>query len=881
MSKTRVYELAKELGVDNKIVIAKAAELGFANVKSHSSSLEGDETDQIRRALIRQAMGAPGGGEVVHKRVDKVTGSTDTIVEKRRGDVIRRRKQTEEEKPLEEEQSEPLFAQSHTEESPQHGGSSMGSGSEQLVGAEAEEESRTAPEEHLSNGAAKSARTSRAVSSEAEETEEKVEEAAETVQEDGKKTVGPRVLGKIELPGKRAAPSRTELKRPAASFQGGGSAAPKITSVDEDEEEETRAKAKKSKKREISRVDLVDYEGREVRRGPKGLGLKGRHKDKTTDSSAALDATKMKASKRVVRMSESITVGELAKQMSVKAGDVIAKLMGLGVMATINQALDKDITTIVAEEFEFSIESTTVDESTILTPEIHDEEGEAFPRPPVVTVMGHVDHGKTSLLDAIREASVAEREHGGITQHIGAYRVDVHGKSITFIDTPGHAAFTSMRARGAEITDIVILVVAADDGVMPQTIEALNHAKAAGVPIVVAVNKMDKPGVNPDRVKQQLSEHGLHPEEWGGDTMYVPVSALKRTGLDTLLEAVLLQAEVKELKANPNKKAKGAIIEARQDKGRGVVATILVQSGTLKIGDIFVSGAEYGRIRSMHDEKGTKLEEAPPSCPVEITGFQGVPSSGDDFFVVESEAQARQVSEVRKERLAAEERALASGPISLEEFSRRATNQQAAELNVIVKADVHGSVEAVKDSIEKLSTDKVKVRVLHAAVGGITESDIQLAVAAQAVIVGFNVRAEPRATAEAEKLGVELRFYRIIYELIDDVRNAMVGLLAPIKQESSLGRVEVRQIFNAPKVGTIAGSYVKEGLVRRNALVRLLRDNKVIHEGKLGSLKRFKDDAREVQAGYECGLSIEGYNDVKPGDEIEVYEYKEIAATLD
>jgi len=876
MSKIRVYELAKELGVDNKIVVAKALELGFSAVKSHSSSLDTDEADQIRRALIRQAMGTPGGGEVVHKRVDKVTGATDTIVEKRRGDVIRRRKQAEDDKPIEEEhQVEPVFAQGiqdHSSTSPEE------AGGVQIVSTE--QEQATSHEEHLSNGAAlKASRAAIQEDSEQEDVEEKqVETTSDTTQEDGKKTVGPKVLGKIELPGKRPTPPKAESKKQV--FQGGGSAAPKIVAVEEEEEEETRSKAKKTKRREISRVDLLDYEGREVRRLPKGGG-KGKHKDKIIEAPVSPDAVKMKASKRVVRMSESITVGELAKQMSVKAGDVIAKLMGLGVMATINQSLDKDIATIVAEEFEFTLESTTVDESTILTPEIEDEVGEALPRPPVVTVMGHVDHGKTSLLDAIREATVAEREHGGITQHIGAYRVDINGKSITFIDTPGHAAFTSMRARGAEVTDIVILVVAADDGVMPQTIEALNHAKAAGVPIVVAVNKMDKQNVNPDRVKQQLSEQGLHPEEWGGDTMYIPVSALKKTGLDNLLEAVLLQAEVKELKANPNKKAKGAIIEARQDKGRGVVATILVQSGTLRVGDIFVSGDEYGRIRSMHDEKGEKLNEAPPSCPVEITGFQGVPSSGDDFFVVESEAQARQVSEVRKERTAAEERALASGPISLEEFSRRAGNQQAAELNVIVKADVHGSVEAVKDSVEKLTTDKVKVRVLHAAVGGITESDIQLAVAAKAIIVGFNVRAEPRATLEAEKQGVELRFYRIIYELIDDVRNAMVGLLEPIKQESLLGRVEVRQIFNAPKVGTIAGSYVKDGLVKRNALVRLLRDSKVIHEGKLGSLKRFKDDVREVQSGYECGLNIEGFNDVKPGDEIEVYEYKEIAPTLE
>jgi translation initiation factor IF-2 len=497
--------------------------------------------------------------------------------------------------------------------------------------------------------------------------------------------------------------------------------------------------------------------------------------------------------------------------------------------------------------------------------------------------MGHVDHGKTSLLDYIRKASIAEREHGGITQHIGAYSVTLEdGRKVAFIDTPGHAAFTAMRARGAKVTDIVVLVVAADDGVMPQTIEALNHAKAAGVTIVVALNKIDKPAANPDKVKQQLSEYGLQPEEWGGDTMFYPVSALTGAGIPELLEGLALVSELAELKANPECRAVGTVLEARQEKGRGTVATILVQAGTLKVGDIFVSGAEYGRVRSLLDHNAKPLTEATPSMPVEITGFNGVPVAGDDFIVVVEEAKARQVSEARQElKLRQESLALAGGPISLEEFARMAREKEILDLNVIVKADVHGSLEAVRESIIKLSGEKVKVKVLHGAVGGVNESDVQLALASKALILGFGVRGEPRALAEAEANGVEVRFYRVIYELIDDVKNAMTGLLAPIKKEKRLGRVEVRNTFTVPKVGTVAGCYIQDGLARRNSYIRLLRDSRVIHEGKMSSLRRFKDDVKEVQTGYECGISIEGFNDIQTGDNMEIYEFEEIAATLD
>jgi translation initiation factor IF-2 len=511
-----------------------------------------------------------------------------------------------------------------------------------------------------------------------------------------------------------------------------------------------------------------------------------------------------------------------------------------------------------------------------------DEEANLVSRPPVVTVMGHVDHGKTSLLDAIRKTTVASREAGGITQHIGAYSVTLEdGRVISFIDTPGHAAFTSMRARGAQVTDIVILVVAADDGVMPQTIEAINHAKAAGVPILVAVNKMDKHDANPDRVKQQLVEHGLQPEDWGGDTMYFPISAIKGTGIEGLLEGVLLVAEMKELRANPNRRAKGTVIEARQDRGRGTVATVLVQNGTLRIGDVFVVGACSGRIRAMLNHLGDRVTEATPSTPVEISGIDGMPTAGDDFFVVETEGAAREIASNRAEKVALAERMHASGPISLEEFARRANNMVAVELNLVIKADVIGSLEAVRVAVEQLSTHKVKVKVIHGGVGGITESDIQLGIASKAIVIGFGVRGEPRALSEAENNRVEVRFYRVIYELIDDVKRAMVGLLAPIREEVALGRVDVRDTFSVPKIGTVAGCFVADGIVKRGCYARVLRDSKVIYQGRLGSLRRFKDDVKQVQSGYECGISVENFNDVKVGDVIEVFEYRETEASLD
>ncbi|MBI5874665.1 MAG: translation initiation factor IF-2, partial [Deltaproteobacteria bacterium] len=529
-------------------------------------------------------------------------------------------------------------------------------------------------------------------------------------------------------------------------------------------------------------------------------------------------------------------------------------------------------------DFGYEVESIAPQEE-LLMEDITETQGELKIRPPVVTVMGHVDHGKTSLLDAIRKTNVAAGEAGGITQHIGAYHVHLDKGDITFLDTPGHEAFTAMRARGAKVTDIVVLVVAADDGVMPQTIEAINHAKAANVPIIVAINKIDLPGANPDRVKQALTGYGLVPEDLGGDVMFARVSAKKGLGVKELLELILLQAEVLELKANSEKPAKGAIIEAKLDKGRGPVATVLIHEGTVKTGDAFVSGAHSGRVRAMINDWGKKVDEAGPSMPVEVLGLSGVPEAGDVFSVVRDEVTAKQIAGIRlKKKQEAELKKTAK--ISLTELYEKIKMGEVKELGIVVKADVQGSVEAVKEALSKLPTDAIKINVIHNAVGGITEGDIMLAAASNAIVVGFNVRPEPKTQALAEKEGVDLRLYSIIYELIDDIKKAMEGMLAPTIKENILGRASVREAFRVSKIGTVAGCYVTDGKILRGSMVRLIRDNAVVYDGKMASLKRFKDDVKEVATGYECGIGIEGFNDIKVGDIIEAYQMEEVAGKL-
>ncbi|WP_283149772.1 translation initiation factor IF-2 [Silvimonas soli] len=581
-----------------------------------------------------------------------------------------------------------------------------------------------------------------------------------------------------------------------------------------------------------------------------------------------------------VDVPETISVADLAHKMAVKGVEVVKALMKMGMMVTINQVLDQETAMIVVEEMGHQPVAAKHDDPEIYLGDEDKTEHALLPRAPVVTVMGHVDHGKTSLLDYIRRAKVAAGEAGGITQHIGAYHVETEKGVITFLDTPGHEAFTAMRARGASATDIVVLVVAADDGVMPQTIEAVHHAKAAGVPIVVAVNKIDKQGANPERIRQELVAQEVVPEDWGGDTQFIEVSAKQGTGIDNLLDAILLQAEVLELKAPTDAPAKGIIIEARLDKGRGAVATMLVQSGTLKKGDVLLAGGVFGRIRAMLDENGKPITEAGPSIPVEILGLSEVPSAGEDAMVLADEKKAREIALFRQGKFRDVKFAKQQASKLENMFAQMAEGGEVQRLPIIIKSDVQGSLEALAGSLQKLSTDEVRVQILHSGVGGISESDINLALASKAVVVGFNVRADAAARKLAEHEGVDIRYYNIIYDVVDDVRAALSGMLAPEKKEQIIGLVEIRQVFVISKVGSVAGCYVLDGIVKRGAGVRLLRNNVVVHQGELDTLKRFKDDVKEVRAGYECGLQLKNYNDIQEGDQLEVFEIVEIARTL-
>ncbi len=587
-----------------------------------------------------------------------------------------------------------------------------------------------------------------------------------------------------------------------------------------------------------------------------------------------------KPARRVVKIGESINLGELARMMGVKAGDLIKKLITMGIRTTLNQALDPDTATLVAEEFGFDVQVEIFEEKDLLLEQYAEDEDRILtPRPPVVTVMGHVDHGKTTLLDAIRETNVVAGEAGGITQHIGAYSVDVDGRKVSFVDTPGHEAFTAMRARGAKITDVVILVVAADDGVMPQTVEAVNHAKAAQVPIIVAINKIDKPEANQERIKRQLSEIGLLSEEWGGDTLFAEVSAKQKKGIRELLELVLLQADILELKADASKRANGFVIEAKLDKGRGPVATVIIKEGTLRIGDYLVSGTTSGKVRALTDDKGLRVTEAGPSMPVEIMGISNVPEAGDLFYVVKDERSARDVVTYRemkqRESAAAKER-----KPSLENLFENLEKEEAKELALIIKADTQGSVEAVTESISKLSTEKCQVKIVHTGVGAINETDVVLASASKAIIVGFNVRPDVKSLEIAEREGVSLELHTIIYKLIDRVRDAMEGLLEPIVKEKITGHAEVRDTFNISRIGTIAGCMVSDGKISRDNSVRVVRDGVVIFEGKLASLRRFKDDVKEVNTGYECGIGVERFNDIKVGDTLEFFTHEHFKQEL-
>ena len=896
MGKTRVHLLAKELGIETKDLIAQLDKLGMRGRKAQSA-LEDDEVSRVRAALtaLEKPQVHVGEEKIVADRMvksedegDRASEARETIVERRvRANVIRRRTSRTEVAPTEPTAapvesakapvSEPSPAGFETaapispvEPSPSEAESEIETFDESARAAETPAEpERTPPPSETEVTAPASA------PAQPEGRREAVIQAKEPTPQEAPR--GARILGRIDLKQTmRIEPAPTPvLRRPAgpAPVQP-GSRVPEAEKPQNGTGEQAagadKPKPGRHKRRVVKKQDVLELREKELRGGgripKKKRVLPGKEVRKT-------EITVPKASKRVIKISEVVTVADLSREMGVKAGEVIKKLMSMGMMATINQVLDADTATLIASEFDHQVENVAFDADSALELEhqVEEQETALLPRSPVVTIMGHVDHGKTSLLDAIRSTHVTAQEHGGITQHIGAYHVEVDGRSVTFLDTPGHEAFTAMRARGAKVTDIVVLVVAADDGVMPQTVEAINHARAAEVPIIVAVNKMDRPDANIEKVKRGLSEHGLVAEDWGGDAVFAPVSAKTHEGIPHLLEMIQLQADILDLKANPNKLARGTIVEAKLDRGRGPVATVLVQEGTLHGGDAFVCGVYYGKVRAMIDDHGHKLESAPPSFPVEIIGLQGVPQAGDSFVAVADEAKARQVAEYRQSKQR-ESELVKSSKVSLEELYDQIKTGDVKELRVVLKADVQGSVEALSDALSRMSTNEVKLRVIHGSVGGITESDILLAAASNAIVIGFNVRPESKGATLAAKEGVDVRLYTIIYEAVADVRAAMEGMLEPTYREQTQARVEIRQIFNIAGVGTIAGCYVNEGKISRGNIVRLLRDQVVVHEGKLASLKRFKDDVREVAAGYECGLSLEGFQDIKQGDVIEAFE---------
>ena len=905
MAKIRVYELATKLGLDNKEIVDKLNQAGI-EVKNHMSALEEEVALKFESSQSHQADAAPVDETVEVKVKEERLGSG--LIRRRRKTVVKEEPVAEEPVVAAEVPTPAVASEPEVEEPAPSTAEVVAQEAVAPVEKAKDADESAAVVEAAAEVSDEAPVATEAVAAEAEEKPEKAAAVKKKAKKDSSSTA--KILGRVELPkpaerprrqpagadkGKRPAPgSRPDRparpdrpdrpSRPAAPRVAGAPGAPMVPDVPS--EKEGRSKKKKKGGRE---ADNARSEAGGPRRKSKrevyepDRNERYRKGRKANRPAKKTEITQSKAIKRKIRITDVITIGELAKRMGVKANDLIKELMRQGQMVTINHPLDFESAAILASEFGYEVENVAFDEDTILAhssldEKVDDDENQE-PRPPVITIMGHVDHGKTSLLDAIREAKVTEGEAGGITQHIGAYDVDLDGRKMTFLDTPGHEAFTSMRARGAEITDIVVLVVAADDGAMPQTREAINHSKAAGVPIIVAVNKIDKPGANPDKVMQELSELELLPEDWGGETIYVNVSAKEHTNIDKLLEMILLQAEVLELKANPNKRAQGAVVEARLDKGRGPVTTVLVQKGTLKVGDPIVAGLHYGRVRSMTNDRGMAVEAAGPSFPVEVTGLTGVPEAGESFHAVEDEKTAKDVAQHRHHKIREAELARSS-KVSLEELYARIQEGDVKELKVIVKADVQGSAEAVSGTLTKLSTDACRLIVIHSGVGGITETDISLASASDAIVLGFNVRPAPKASALAELEGVDIRLYNVIYDAVNDIKDAMEGLLAPTLKEIDLGRAEVREAFNVTKVGTVAGCYVVSGKILRNAHARLLRDDVVIWTGKLSSLRRFKDDVKEVNNNYECGIGLENYNDVKPGDIIEAYEIKEFKTAL-
>jgi len=890
--------------MESKILADQLIALGY-NIKSHSSTVEDMVADEIRSKILGTVK-----TEIVEKRISGKGGAT----------VIRRRSRTVRQEPEQEIKAMPEAEPAIEEPAPAPAVEVPAAAEAEAVPTPVEEEKavpaaapteevtaaetvvptaeETVPEPVGTEGIGEPPSEVTVPAAEEEATQEAAAEqkkarpkvkprkglakvikkaAIQIPVEPESKPTKPRraALNGVAMPGGAAAGIPGDEEKKAAKKKG-----KRLVQIQPDAEDRIRAKRpfpSKGKGRRDLQMDDEAILPRRVRFGPKRA--RGRAAEEPRPAQEATQITEAKAIKKRIKVYETISVADIAHRMGVKVSQVIAKLMGLGIMATMNQSLDVDTATLVANDFGYEVEQAVTEEITVLHLEEQEGGGEALPRPPVVTVMGHVDHGKTSILDAIRKTDVAAGEAGGITQHIGAYYVRSGAGDVVFLDTPGHAAFTSMRSRGAQVTDVVVLVVAADDGVMDQTKEAINHAQAAQVPIVVAVNKIDKANANPDRVKRELAELGLTPEEWGGETIYCETSAKQNKGIDDLLSNILLQAEILELKADPNRKARGRVIEAQLHKGRGPVATILIQEGTLRTGSPFVVGQHYGKVRSLINDKGEIIKEAGPAMPVEVQGLSGVPLAGDEFIEVSDEKMAKSVSSSRQHK--ARESELASiTKISLDKLFEQMQEGAVKELRAILRADVQGTLEAFGKAIEQLSTDAIKVRVLHEGTGTITDSDVLLASASDAIIIGFNVRPSVKIKELAEKEKVDIRSYDVIYNALDDIKKAMTGMLEPTFKERVIGAAEVRQTFHVPRVGIIAGCFVVDGKVERNANARVLRDGVVIYNGRIGSLKRFKEDAKEVSSGYECGIGIDNFNDIKVSDLIEAYVVDEVAAKL-
>jgi translation initiation factor IF-2 len=913
MSKVRIYELAKEAGMSSKMLTEKLLENGY-DIKGPSSTVDENVAEKIRKTLLQNLQAEPARKKVSAEEPPVVT---------RRTTVIRRRPVVE---------PEPEVAPVVAAEVVSEVEAAVQTPPPEVMGA-------PAPEQPPAPAEVEEAQPFQAeigVQEVRDEIREGVREPVAPVVVDfkeqnkelrkevrpvsfrgEKKRVAPderepavrkglaRVVGTIAMPVEEKAPvverSRKKTERPAERAVVSGAVKPSAPASKPVPAAAPMIDAGKGKKKGKRDGDMEDAEQRKGAWKADKFGQKGRGKVQVTrfgdeyssvsgkrgkrtrgrlERKVIQPAVEMKAIKKRIKVMETISVADLAHRMGVKSNEIIAKLMGFGVMATLNQALDVDTATLIAADFGYEVEQGITEE--IGVQQLNEQEGggELLPRSPVVTVMGHVDHGKTSILDAIRKTDVAVGEAGGITQHIGAYHVTSSAGDVTFVDTPGHAAFTEMRSRGAQITDLVVLVVAADDGVMDQTREAIRHAQAAGVPILVAVNKIDKENADPDRVKRELSDFGLVPEEWGGQTMYCETSAKKNIGIDNLLESIQLQAEILELKADATRKARGRVVEAKLDKGRGPVATILVQEGTLRAGDYFVVGQFSGKVRALINDKNKPVESAGPAIPVEVQGLTGVPQAGDEFIVVTDEKMARSVSQARI--LKARELELASGSkVSLDRLFEKISETETQELRLVLRADVQGTLEAFCSAAEKLSTDAVKVRILHEGTGTITESDILLASASDAIIIGFNVRPTTKVKELSIREHVDVRSYDVIYHALDDIKKAMVGMLEPTFEEEVIGNAEVRQLFHVPKVGTIAGCQVTDGKIIRKASVRVIREGVVVFTGRIGSLRRIKDDVKEVLAGYECGIGIDNFNDLKEGDTLEAFVMNEVEASLE